>query len=81
MNALPTSRAVQNGPPTDDELKPLAELLRAYAPHDGSFELRLPGVYAVRSSRENGELFHGSYRPSLCIVAQGVKRVFLGPDV
>lgn len=28
-----------------------------------------------------GELLHGVYKPSLCIVAQGAKRVLLGADV
>jgi hypothetical protein len=29
----------------------LAELLMTYAPHDGSFELKIPGVHAIRRSR------------------------------
>lgn len=58
-----------------------AELLRQYAPYDAAHELRVPGVYAVRASRMNGELFHTVYRPSVCIVAQGAKSVYLGSDV
>lgn len=58
----------------------LAELIRAYAPYDGSHELRLPGVYAVRASRTNTELAHTVYKPSLCVVAQGAKTVFLGAE-
>ena len=52
-----------------------------YTPYDGSHELRLPGVYAVRASQAQGELVHGTYKPSLCIVAQGAKSVFLGSEV
>lgn len=59
----------------------LASLIRAYAPHDGRFELRLPGVYAIRVSRVNPDLVHALQRPALCIVAQGAKSVLLGQEV
>lgn len=75
-------------PPGDRQLAPdetdlgrLAGLLQAHAPFDGSHPLRRPGVSAVRASRVNAELFHGVYKPSLCIVAQGAKSLFLGRDV
>jgi AraC-like DNA-binding protein len=67
--------------PRETELARLAGFLHAYAPYDGSHELRLPGVYAVRGSSVNAELFHALYKPSLCIVAQGAKSVFLGSEV
>lgn len=67
--------------PSEYDLARLAQLLQAYAPHDGSHELRVPGVYAVRASRINAELFHSVYKPSLCIVAQGAKSLFLGSEV
>lgn len=75
----PSSGAVVE--PAEADLLRLAESLRAYTPHDGSHELRLPGVYAVRASRANAELFHGVYKPSLCVVAQGAKAVLLGSEV
>ena len=59
----------------------LASLIRAYAPHDGRFELRIPGAYAIRVSRVNPDLVHALQRPALCIVAQGAKSVLLGQEV
>ena len=59
----------------------LARLLAAYAPHDGSFELRIPGVYASRFSRINKECVHALRVPSLCIAAQGAKTVIVGDEV
>ncbi len=59
----------------------LAGLISAYAPHDGCFELRIPGVYAIRRSRTDAELVHALAQPALCIVAQGAKSVMLGQEV
>jgi hypothetical protein len=56
----------------------LADLIRAHAPYDGHFNLRLPGLEVVRASRPNQERIHGIVRPALCLVAQGAKTVFLG---
>jgi AraC-like DNA-binding protein len=58
----------------------LAGLLKAYAPYDGCFELRIPGVYAIRRSRTYTEQVHAVQRPALCVVAQGAKRVMLGRE-
>lgn len=63
------------------ELARLSTLILVHAPYDGSFDLRLPGVQVVRASRTHKELVHGIHRATLCMVAQGAKRVFLGPDV
>lgn len=68
-------------PQSSPALARLAELLLAYTPYDGPHALRVPGVSASRRSRVNGELLHGLYRPTLCIVAQGAKTMFLGPEV
>jgi AraC-like DNA-binding protein len=59
----------------------LAGLISAYAPHDGSFELRVPGLHASRFSRINKECVHALRVPSLCIVAQGSKTVIVGDEV
>ena len=59
----------------------LACRIAAYAPHDGTFELRIPGLHASRASRTNTECFHSLRLPSLCIVAQGAKTVIVGQDV
>jgi AraC-like DNA-binding protein len=72
-----TSRADSNG----HGLAPLARLLAAYAPHDGSFELAVPGLLASRFSRVNRECVHALRVSSLCIVAQGAKTVIVGDEV
>jgi AraC-like DNA-binding protein len=59
----------------------LARLIAAYAPHDGSFEMRIPGLHASRYSRVNRECVHALSVPSLCIAAQGVKTVIVGDEV
>ena len=59
----------------------LAGLIAAYAPHDGSFEMRVPGLHASRFSRINGECVHALRLPSLCIIAQGAKSVIVGEEV
>jgi AraC-like DNA-binding protein len=71
-----TTRA-PNGP----GLEKLARLISAYAPHDGSFDLAIPGVHAGRFSRINKECAHVLRVPSLCIVAQGAKTVIVGDEV
>jgi AraC-like DNA-binding protein len=59
----------------------LARCIAAHAPHDGSFELRIPGLCASRFSRTNTECAHALRLPSLCIVAQGAKTVIVGQEV
>jgi AraC-like DNA-binding protein len=68
------------GPNGTDTAK-LARLIAAYAPHDGNFELRIPGVRAIRYSRVNKECVHALGLPSLCIAAQGAKTVIVGEEV
>jgi len=65
----------------EPDMAKLARLIAAYAPHDGSFELRIPGLQASRSSRTNTECVHAIRLPSLCIVAQGTKTVIVGQEV
>ena len=59
----------------------LARLIAAYAPHDGSFELRIPGLFASRFSRTNGECVHALRLPCLSVIAQGAKTVIVGQEV
>ena len=72
-------------PGTDGPIEPntadLARLIAAYAPHDGGFDLRIPGVHASRFSRVNRECVHALRVASLCIVAQGAKTVIVGDEV
>ncbi len=56
-------------------------MIAGYAPHDGSFELRVPGLHASRFSRINTECVHALRLPSLCIAAQGAKTVIVGQEV
>ena len=67
--------------PSEPHAAHLAHLIAAYAPHDGSFELRIPGLHASRFSRINRECVHALRLPSLCIVAQGAKTVIVGHEV
>jgi AraC-like DNA-binding protein len=67
--------------PREPDTAKLARLIAAYAPHDGSFELRIPGVHASRFSRVNRECVHALRVSSLCIVAQGAKTVIVGDEV
>jgi len=67
--------------PNESDVTRLARLIAAYAPHDGSFEMRISGLHASRMSRSNTECFHSLRLPSLCMVAQGAKTVIVGQEV
>lgn len=58
----------------------LASLIRAHCPHDGRFELAVPGVHVARYSKQSTDLVHSTPRPILCIVAQGAKTILLGTE-
>ena len=59
----------------------LARLLSLHAPYDGIFPLRVPGVDALRRSSMATEVAYALQRASVCVVAQGAKRVSLGDNV
>jgi AraC-like DNA-binding protein len=63
------------------DLSKLTDLLKAHAPYDGAFDLRLPGAHVTRACRTNKEFHHAVQRPALCLVAQGAKRVLLGQEI
>jgi len=67
--------------PGEEDTAPLARCIAAYAPHDGAFEMRVPGLHVARFSRINGECVHTLRMPSLCIIAQGAKSVIVGEEV
>jgi AraC-like DNA-binding protein len=67
--------------PSEPHAAHLARLIAACAPHDGSFELCIPGLHASRFSRINTECVYALRLPSLCIVAQGAKTVIVGQEV
>jgi len=66
-----------NGPDTIE----LARRIAAYAPHDGVFELRIPGVFVSRASQTNKECVHALRLPCLSIIGQGAKSVIVGEEV
>lgn len=74
-------QAANGASPSEPDVAKFATLIAAYAPHDASFELRIPGLHASRFSRINAECFHSIRLPSLCIVAQGAKTVIVGQEV
>ncbi|OPY63611.1 MAG: hypothetical protein A4E57_03748 [Syntrophorhabdaceae bacterium PtaU1.Bin034] len=65
----------------EPNLTKLAGLIRSHTPYDGSFELHIPGVHAIRASRTDTELIHAVAPPALCMIVQGAKRVMLGREV
>jgi AraC-like DNA-binding protein len=65
----------------DSDTDKLARLLAAYAPHDGSFDMRIPGLMVSRLSRVEKACVHALRVSSLCIVAQGAKTVIVGDQV
>ena len=67
--------------PSGLALRRLANLLASYTPHDGAFQLRLPGTWAVRVSRTASEASYATLGPALCVAAQGAKVVMLGREV
>ena len=85
MNAnakvVPLRSASNGAEAVEPDTARLARLIAAYAPHDGAFDLRIPGVHAARLSRTNKECVHALRVSSLCIVAQGAKTVIVGDQV
>ncbi len=63
------------------EVARLGELVKVYAPYDGSFETKIPGVHAIRRSKKTSEPAQGIAQAGLCIIAQGAKSVLLGREV
>ena len=59
----------------------LARVIAAYAPHDGSFQLRVPGVHVSRASRTSEECVHALRLPCLSIIARGAKTVIVGEKI
>jgi len=63
------------------EMVLLSERIERYTPHDGHFELRVPGLHLYRISQATQELHHGVQKPGLCLVAQGGKSVLLEQEL
>ncbi len=78
---LPAGEDTSLATPSPLALRRLANLLASYTPHDGAFQLRLPGTWAVRLSRLTPGATYATFGPAVCIAAQGAKVVMLGRDV
>ena len=74
-------QASNGADPNQTDTARLARLIAAYAPHDGTFDLGIPGLHASRFSRVNKECVHALSVSSLCIVPQGAKTVIVGDEV
>ena len=74
-------RAEKIAGPSEPGTAKLARLISAYAPHDATFALRIPGLHASRASRSNTVCAHILRLPSLCLIAQGAKTVIVGQEV
>jgi len=62
------------------DLAKLARRIAAYAPHDGTFDLRIPGLHVSRFSRINSERSHVLQLPALCLITRGAKSVIVGQE-
>ena len=58
----------------------LGRLIAAYAPHDGVFEMSVPGLCVSRLSKIDGSCVHALRLPCLSIIAQGAKTVIVGQE-
>jgi AraC-like DNA-binding protein len=65
---------------TKSDVSTLAALIAAHAPYEGIFELRVPGVYAIRVTHPHAEVTRYMQRSCMCIVAQGMKTATIGDD-
>ena len=61
-----------------EELKQLARLIKKFAPHDGQFQVGLPGIRFARTSSPTHLSEKIPAKSGLCIVASGEKAVYLG---
>lgn len=73
-------RPVKGTEPAESDNSQLARLIAAYAPHDGSFEMGVSGLFANRISRVESTCIRALRLPSLVITAQGAKRIIVGQD-
>jgi AraC-like DNA-binding protein len=63
------------------ETAKLARCIAAYAPHDGTFDLHIPGLHVSRFSKIHTDCVHAVHLPAMCIIAQGAKKVIVGHEV
>lgn len=78
---LSLRRASNSPAPNQPETVQLARRIAAYAPHDGTFDLRIPGLHVSRFSQINKNCVYALHLPALCVIAQGAKTVILGHEL
>jgi AraC-like DNA-binding protein len=64
-----------------ERIAKLASLIATYTPHDGRFDLSIPGLHVIKVSKTHKESIRSISPTGLCIVAQGAKQVMLGQNV
>lgn len=75
------SQADRLAGPNEPGTANLARRIAAYAPHEGTFDLRIPGLHVSRFSQTHTDCVHALHLPALCIIAQGSKTVIVGQEV
>jgi AraC-like DNA-binding protein len=64
----------------EKQRREMLQIIEKHTPEDGTHDTQVPGLRLIRVSRAS-EPVYSVYEPSLCIVAQGSKMVFLGQEV
>src|SRR5437879_11624109 len=75
------TRTISRTAVNESETADLARRIAAYAPHDGTFDLSVPGLHVSRFSRINASCAHAIQLPALCLIVRGAKTVIVGQEV
>src|SRR6267154_6324421 len=75
------TRTISRNAVNELESADLACRIAAYAPHDGTFDLSIPGLHVSRFSRINASCAHAIQLPALCLIVRGAKTVIVGDEV
>src|SRR6267154_3835519 len=75
------TRTISRNAVNELESADLACRIAAYAPHDGTFDLSIPGLHVSRFSRINASCAHAIQLPALCLIVRGAKTVIVGQEV
>ena len=75
------TRTISRTAVNESESADLACRIAAYAPHDGTFDLSIPGLHVSRFSRINESCAHAIQLPALCLIVRGAKTVIVGQEV
>jgi len=75
---LPPTTKAEDGATDLDKLR---RFVMAHTPYDGTFDIRLPGIHVSKASQPMTGVSRALVCPSLCLVAQGAKRIILGKEL